>query len=89
MKKQNKSVRILFLVRAFLWVTALAATVYWIYWSFKLYDLGYYDPYEYSGLLRPILTRGLLISLVCVGISLILRSISDRIKKKDSSNTPG
>ena len=89
MKKQNKAVRILFLVRAFLWVTALAATAYWIYWFFQLYHLGYYDPYEYSGLLRPILTRGLLVSLVCLGISLILRGVSDRLKKKDSGNTSG
>ena len=82
MKKQNRAVRILFIIRACLWTTALAATVYWIYWSFKLYDLGHNDVYEYSGLSRPILTRGLLISLACLGISLILR----RIKKNGSSN---
>lgn len=84
MKKQNKAVRILFLIRSLLWITAFAATAYWIWWSFKLYDLGYYDAYEYSGLLRPVLTRGLVIAFVCLGISLILRSISDRIKKKES-----
>ena len=90
MKKQNRAVKILFIIRACLWTTALAATVYWIYWSFKLYDLGHNDVYEYSGLLRPILTRGVLISLACLGISLILRSVSDRIKKNGASNhTPG
>ncbi len=82
MKTESKAVRILFFIRMILWIIALAATVYWIYWSFKLYALGYYDVYEYSGYLRPILGRGLLISFGSLGVSLILRGISDRIKKR-------
>lgn len=79
---KEKKVRILFLIRIALWITAAAATFYWIYWSFKLYAMGIYDVYEYSGYLRPIFGRGLLIAFVSLCISLILRSISDRIKAK-------
>lgn len=82
MKTESKAVRILLYIRIVLWIIALAATVYWIYWSFKLYDLGYYDIYEYTGYLRPIFGRGLLISFGSLGVSLILRGISDRIKKR-------
>ena len=74
---KEKKVRILFLIRIALWITAAAATFYWI---FKLYAMGIYDVYEYSGYLRPIFGRGLLIAFVSLCISLILRSISDRIK---------
>ena len=79
----NKIVRVLFIIRAVLWVIAAAATVYWIAWSFKLYEMGIYEVHEYSTRLRPILGRGLLIAFVSICISLILRSISDRIKKKN------
>ena len=79
---QDKIVRILFIIRIILWITAAAATYYWIAWSFKLYNMGYYDVYEYSGYLRPILTKGLLIAAVSICLSLILRSISDRLKKR-------
>lgn len=79
----TKLVRIFFVFRVILWVTATAATYYWIAWSFKLYNMGYFDVHEYSGYLRPILAKGLLIAFVCICMSLILRSVSDRIKKKE------
>ena len=79
---KNNIVRILFAVRVALWIIAAAAAFYWIYWSFKLYDLGFYDVHEYSSRLRPILGRGLLISLVSICISFILRAVSDKIKKR-------
>lgn len=78
----NKIVRILFIIRVILWITAAAATYYWIAWSFKLYNMGIYDVYEYSGYLRPVLGKGLLIAAVSICLSLILRSVSDRLKKK-------
>lgn len=81
--KKNKIVRLLFAVRAVLWFAAAAATFYWIYWSFKLYDMGFYDVHEYSSRLRPILWKGLLISAASICISLILRFISDKIKNKN------
>lgn len=79
----NKIVRILFIIRIILWVIAAAATYDWIAWSFKLYIMGIFDVYEYSGYLRPILGRGLLIAAVSICLSLILRSISDKLKKKN------
>ena len=78
----NKVIRILFIIRIILWIIATAATYYWIFWSFKLYNMGIFDVHEYSQHLRPILGRGLLIAIVSICLSLILRSISDRLKKK-------
>ncbi len=80
-KKTNIAVRILFIIRVILWITAASATVYWIYWSFNLYKMGIHDFHEYSVNLRPVFGRCLLISLASLCISLILRSISDMIKK--------
>ncbi len=79
---KNKAVRVLFVIRIILCIIAAAATFYWIFWSFKLYHMGIFDVYEYSSYLRPIMGKGLLIAVVSICLSLILRSISDRIKKK-------
>ena len=79
----TKIIRTIYIFRIILWITAAAATYYWIYWSFKLYSLGYFDVHEYSSYLRPIFAKGLLISFVCICMSFILRGISDHIKKKD------
>lgn len=78
----DKIVRILFIIRIILWIIAAAATYYWISWSFKLYKMGIFDVHEYSGYLRPILAKGLLIAAVSICLSFILRSISDKVKKK-------
>lgn len=75
----------LFYCRICLWVVALVATIYWIYWSFHLYTLGYYDEHAYAAMLRPIFSKALLISLIAVGISFILRRISDNIKDKEKA----
>jgi len=80
--RKNKIVQVLFVIRIILCIIATAATFYWIVWSFKLYHMGIFDVYEYSSYLRPILGKGLLIAAVSICLSLILRSISDRIKKK-------
>ncbi len=84
-RKTNFAVRILFIIRVILWINAAFATVYWINWSFKLYKMGIYDVHEYSDHFRPIFGRCLLISLASLCISLILRSISDMIKKNVQS----
>ena len=80
----NKIVRILFIIRIILWITAAVATYNWIGWSFKLYNMGIFDVHEYSGYLRPILGRDLLIAAVSICLSFILRSISDKLKKKQT-----
>ncbi len=80
--KEKKAVRVLFILRVILWILAFAATLYWIIWSFRLYDMGMYDVHEYSSHLRPIFWRGFLSSVGCICLSLILRSISDKIKKR-------
>jgi len=78
----EKKVKILFGCRVVLWIIALAATIYWIYWSCKLYDLGYLDEHVYAVAFRPIFARGLAISVGAICLSFLLRSISDKIKKK-------
>lgn len=85
---QNKDLpKKLFPIRVGLWVIALASTIYWIYWSFHLYTLGYFDEHAYAAAFRPIFARGLLISLIAIGLSFILRRISDNIKDKAKYNT--
>lgn len=79
--KAVKAVKIIFGIRIVLWIVALAATIYWAYWSFKIYALGIYDPYEYAEIFRPIFRNGLFISIGAIIICLILRHFSDTIKQ--------
>ena len=77
----------MFIIRIILWIVAAAATYYWISWSFKLYNMGIYDVHEYSGYLRPVFAKGLIIAVGCICLSLILRKISDTLKKHYISHT--
>lgn len=79
---RNKMVRVLLILRIVLWVIATVATFYWISWSFQLYNRGIFDVYEYSDYLRPVLAKGLLIAFMSICLSFLLRSISDRLKRK-------
>lgn len=76
----NKKIKTLFLCRIVMWVISAGATVYWIYWSFKLYENGSIDEELYASLLRPHFYAGLGIAIVCILISFGLRKISDDIK---------
>lgn len=78
--ENNKIIKIFFICRVILWIIALVATIYWIYWSFHLYNIGYTDEHLYAVALRPIFGRGLITSLVALGISFALRIRSDKIK---------
>ena len=75
-------VKILFGIRIILWLIALGATYYWISFSFKIYSTGIVDESQYAIAFRPIFYRGLIISVVAVCISLIIRTISDKVKNK-------
>lgn len=78
-----ENVKKLFIARVCLWIISLAATIYWIVWSFKLYiDNGYFmDVHEYATLLRPKFYGGVIVAVVCLFIATRLRGISDKIKK--------
>lgn len=78
-----KNVKKLFIARACLWTIALAATIYWMVWSFKLYidNGGFMDVYEYATKLRPKFYGGLIVAIVALIISTRLRKISDKIKE--------
>lgn len=82
-REQKKSVQVLFILRMFCWITAASATLYWIWWSFHLYNIGIHDVHEYAENLRPVFGWGLFIALVSVIISFILRAISDEIKRQE------
>ena len=79
----DRIVKIIFGIRIVLWMVAAGATAYWIYWSMHLYTLGFENEHEYAAALRPILSKGLLISVAAILVSFLLRSISDKIKKNN------
>ena len=82
-KRPRKEIIILFVIRVCLWIVALAATIYWMYYSVKLHRMGIFAPEEYSPLLRPVLYTGLGIAFVAICISFALHALSVRIKKQD------
>lgn len=75
-----RKIRILFYMRIVLWVIAIAATVYWIYWSFRIYEMGIHLVEDYAAAFRPIFGKSLLVTAISIAISLGLRRISDNIK---------
>lgn len=80
LKDEIKSVRIIFFCRMFLWLVATVSTLYWMYISCKLYAIGVHDVHEYASIFRPIFYKCLGIAFGAIVISLILRTISDKIK---------
>ena len=77
-KKGELAVKILFVVRILLWIVAAAATVYWIVWSFKMYDIVGYDVHAYATAFRPLFYKALIVTFVSIWVSF---GLSDRIKK--------
>ena len=78
----QKKVRILFICRACLWTIAAGASIYWIYWSFKLYEIGIHEVHEYATVLRPKLYGGLVLSFACIALSFWLRHKSEGYRKQ-------
>ena len=79
--KTKTKIRILFIIRICLWITALISTGYWVWYSFKLTNVDkIFDPYEYAELLRPVLYPCLLIALAAVGISFALYAQTKKLK---------
>lgn len=84
-KKIEKKVRILFICRIIMWLICAGGCFYWIVWSFKIYQMEEYQPFDvhtYATAFRPYFNLGITISLVSITISLILRLISDRFKRE-------
>ncbi|MBR4345158.1 MAG: hypothetical protein IKP88_21040 [Lachnospiraceae bacterium] len=79
----EKKIRRLFLCRIAMWIICASGCVYWIYWSFKLYEIEEdFDAHTYATMFRPHFNLGITISIVSIIISLVLRLISDRYKKE-------
>ena len=80
-KVYERKIRILFIIRCILWAVCLSGFAYWIYWSFKLYEIMEFELHTYATAFRPYFKTGILISVISITISLVLRIISDTIKK--------
>ena len=80
-KEYEKKIRILFIFRIIMWIICAGGCVYWIYWSFKLYEMEEFDAHIYATLFRPHFNIGISISIISITISLVLRLISDRHKR--------
>ena len=83
----EKKIKILFIIRICLWFIALAATIWWMYYSVKLHIDGIYDVHLYATQLRPVLYLGLLISFISLGLAFYLHMITVRIKRSMQNNT--
>ncbi|MCR4617090.1 MAG: hypothetical protein K5669_02755 [Lachnospiraceae bacterium] len=81
-KKVKMQIKLLFIARIVLWVTAFAFTAHWIWYSFYLYQQEIFLPEDYSPLLRPVLYRGVIIAVLCILISFGLYRVSKNIKDK-------
>lgn len=75
-----EKVKRIFICRIILWILSAIVTGYWIVMSFVVYNNGNEDPTSYAKVFRPIFYKCLLITAILIGISFILRSISDKIK---------
>ncbi len=85
MKKETQ-IKILFVIRVCLWITALISTAYWMYYSVKLHIDGIYDVHEYATALRPILYSCVAIAVAAVAISFGLHVLTVKIKNKDKTD---
>ena len=83
-KGLEKKIRTLFIFRILMWLTCAFGCGYWIYWSFKLYEIlpEDYDAHMYATSFRPYFNTGIIISLISLAVSFILRFISDKYKKE-------
>lgn len=80
-KETDRRVFTLFCFRILMWITALCANIYWIYWHFHLYAMEIFDVHEYAALFRFRFYNALIVAFIAIIISFILRAISDSIKK--------
>ncbi|MCR5092852.1 MAG: hypothetical protein K6B72_02660 [Lachnospiraceae bacterium] len=81
MDQNERKVKLLFVIRVCLWIVALAATVYWIWYSIKLHLDGIFDYHTYADLLRPILYPCLIISVAAICLSFALYALSRKFKE--------
>ena len=72
MTDPKKRVRVLFFIRVCLWITALSATVYWIWYSVYLHIQGIFEPAEYAEYFRPVFYTCVIIAIASVAISFAL-----------------
>lgn len=77
--RMQKNIKYLFIIRICLWVTAIAATIYWIWYSIKLHMEEIFEPEEFARLFKPVFYRCLIIAVTAIGISFALYAISKKV----------
>ncbi len=77
--KMNKTIMLLFIIRVCLWITAFAATVYWIYYSVKLHMNDIFEPAEFASYFRPVFYTCVIISILAICMAFALYSIGKRL----------
>ncbi len=83
MEKQDRiKLNVLFALRVILWITALAATVYWAWFSVKLTADGVRAPLEYGSALRPVLYPCLIVTILAIAASFGLYAVGKKIKDR-------
>ena len=83
----DKKIKIIFIIRICLWITALVATIYWISYSVRLHMNGIFDPAEFAYYFRPVFYTCLIIAFAAVGLSFALYAYSKKIKAGAGSKT--
>ncbi len=68
----EKHESVLFVLRVSLWIVALFATVYWIWYSVYLHIQGIFEPAEYAEYFRPVFYTCVIIAIASVAISFAL-----------------
>ncbi|MCR5726319.1 MAG: hypothetical protein K6G24_02535 [Lachnospiraceae bacterium] len=80
-KSAEKKIHILFGLRVTMWLICASGFIYWIYWSFKLYEIEEFELHTYATHFRPYFNTGITISIISITISIVFRIISDSIKR--------
>ena len=85
-KDPETTIKILFVIRICLWITALTATVYWMAYSIKLHRAEIFDPYEFAIRFRPVFYPCFVTAVAAIALSFALYAVSKRMRRsgKDS-----
>ncbi|MCR5501449.1 MAG: hypothetical protein K6F53_00405 [Lachnospiraceae bacterium] len=80
-KDPGTPVKVLFIIRILLWITAFGATVYWMGYSVKLHREEIFDPYEFAIRFRPVFYPCFLTAVIAIGLSFALYALGKRISR--------
>ncbi len=83
MQKDVKTkLKILFIIRVCLWITAFVSTIRWMSYSIQLNKQEIFDPYEFAVRFRPVFYPCFVIAAAAIGLSFALYAYGKRISRK-------